>query len=74
MIEDTDLEIVVPGDPVAGLVAVYRRGNAAMGIVSADQSAAMARGRRLLGQANNFDSVVNALRKAAVARAIVSTT
>ncbi|WP_081074235.1 NAD(P)/FAD-dependent oxidoreductase [Burkholderia diffusa] len=74
VIEDTDLEIVVPGDPVAGLVAVYRRGNAAMGIVSADQSAAMARGRRLLGQANNFDSVVNALRKAAVARAIVSTT
>ncbi|WP_261540343.1 NAD(P)/FAD-dependent oxidoreductase [Burkholderia multivorans] len=70
-INDASVEVVVPGSTVSGLIAVYRRGNTAVGIVSADQSPAMARGRRLLSSPNNLDAVVDALHKASVVRAVV---
>lgn len=71
-IENADLEVIVPGDPLTGLIAVYRRGNTALGIVSADQSSAMARGKRLLAKPGNFDAVVETLQKAATIQAVMS--
>lgn len=68
-IENADLEVIGSGDPVSGVIAIYREGSTVQGIICANQPVAMARGRRLLGQPNNLDQVVSALCKAATVSA-----